>query len=154
MRRRCSALNAPQPRLDQIDGRKVVPADACFGFRSVVVAQQFVRGNRGNDRPRRKGVPGGRHCSELTARVDIAVVIVEQPQGNSGPDDRIPFRVATDGPIRNLLPPRCRHQHRLVVRVVAQRKFVGEQIIRDLHRVCRQSGLRTQGFERRVLRDS
>ena len=60
--------------------------------------------------------------------------------------------MAAYGPIRNLLPPCGRHQHGLGIRVVAQSKFVGEQIIRDLHRVCRQSWLRTKGFERRVLR--
>ena len=71
------ADDAAEAGLDEVDRGQVIPADAGFRLRLVVVAQEFVGRSRRLDAPRGQPVSRGRYRGELPTGVDIAVVDIE-----------------------------------------------------------------------------
>ena len=111
----------PKRGFDQVDRRQVVPADPGRGLRFAVVTEQFVGRRRRVDAPRGQCVlqiaPDQR--VELQARVDVAVVDVEERRRDQRACDRVPLGMPSEGAVGRLLAPRRAHQHRLRRRRVA-----------------------------------
>lgn len=129
--------------LDQVDRGQVVPADAGLHLRRVVVAGQLVGRGRRVDAPSRHRVPHVRHRLKLSTGVDIAVVDIDQGGRDQRSDGRIPLRMPTDGPVGRLLAARHSRQRCIRRRRVAQREFVGDQIVGQLGGVGGQLRLHT-----------
>ena len=87
--------------------------------------------------PRRQRVFDGAPTQrgELPTRVDVAVVDLEKRRWDSWTGDRVPFGMASDQAIGRLLAVCGRGQNVLRRRGVAQRTLVGDEVIRELHRV-------------------
>ena len=91
--------DAPKTGLDQVDRRQMIPADAGRGLRLAVITQQLLRRRRGHDAPRGQRVLrlARPHRDELAARVDVAVIDLQQRQRNPRPGDRRPTPGARPG---------------------------------------------------------
>src|SRR6185312_6984763 len=107
--------DATEPRFDRVDRREVVPADSGCGFGLAVITEQLTRGRRRVDAPRGQRVlwVAGYQRVELPARVDVAVVGVEERLRDVRAHRGVQAGLATQVAVGQLLTARRGHQHLL-----------------------------------------
>ena len=126
------------PGLDEVDGGKVLPADAVGPLTVPVEAQQLLRGRRRDD------PPGGQlvrqdavHGPELAPRGDVGAYGAAQLGRDAGQHGRVPAGVGPELPVDELLGSRGPDQRLRLRSRVVDRGFRGDQEAQRLRRRAR-----------------